>query len=607
MKHMRWLMMGGLLLAAWLAEVPIAWGDYGGTGIFAKITNRAEVTEGYYVVASSNNLLAMTHTNSGAYFTNAVIAPASGILDDPSPAIVWRIQTNAAYGGLTIYNEASNRYVAYAGIANSAYSVAAVNGATGVWSFAWREPMGCFAVSNVAVPYRYLQYNATAPRFSCYSNGTQQHLTLYKMFSSMAPWFTDGTGSYGATTGVAMAFAVAAAGVPPPGLTLQGTTASGGYVFAPETGMLDYLPPWADGGVTQSFVFVASNDLGLAMQTVVVAVVLGEPPPALTNVGSVATNQIRLAWPAAPGRLYRVATTPDLVEPAWSNATPDGLMFTNQEGACVLPLAGVRGFYRIAVNGDYIIVDLSEGPDATNYPVRYANAPPPGGWGDEYKATKLVLRRMPAGTFTMGSPTNELGRSTNEVLHSVTLTKDFYIGVFEITQKQWERVMGTWPSFFSNATYRESRPVEQVSYNDIRGMVAGTNWPADGNVDAGSFMGRLRTKTGQAFDLPTEAQWEHACRAGTTNALNSGKDLTSTSNCPNMDMVGRYWYNGGSGYNGTRTGTTAVATAKAGSYQPSPWGLYDVHGNVWEWCLDWYEVTPAGVLDPRDLRRAHTA
>ena len=99
----------------------------------------------------------------------------------------------------------------------------------------------------------------------------------------------------------------------------------------------------------------------------------------------------------------------------------------------------------------------------------------------------------------MGSPTDELGRESTETQHSVTLTKDFYVGVFEVTQKQWERVMGTWPSYFTNATYRDSSPVENVTYNDIRGTVAGTNWPTDGNVDTNSFMGRLRTNTGHAF------------------------------------------------------------------------------------------------------------
>jgi formylglycine-generating enzyme required for sulfatase activity/pimeloyl-ACP methyl ester carboxylesterase len=235
---------------------------------------------------------------------------------------------------------------------------------------------------------------------------------------------------------------------------------------------------------------------------------------------------------------------------------------------------------------DYLVIDVSGGPSASHYPVISLDSLP-SPIPDEYRTTKLVLRRIPAGTFTMGSPPDEIGRSDNETRHQVTLTQDFYIGVFEVTQRQWERVMGTWPSYFVNATGRDARPVEQVSYDDIRGSSSGSGWPANNSVDASSFLGRLRDKSGLVLDLPTEAQWEYACRAGTTTALNSGKNLTDVSECPNMDEVGRYVYNG----NGTET---------VGRYLPNSWGLYDMHGNVWEWCLDWwmesYSADP--VTDP---------
>jgi len=129
---------------------------------------------------------------------------------------------------------------------------------------------------------------------------------------------------------------------------------------------------------------------------------------------------------------------------------------------------------------------------------------------------------------------------------------------------------------------------------------ADTGWPANGTVAAEPLMGTLRARTGNAFDLPTEAQWEYAGRAGTTTALNSGMNLTYASECPNMNEVGRYYYNGGSGWTGA--GDASVATAKVGSYRPNAWGLYDMHGNVWEWCLDWYAVYlyPDGaVTDPK--------
>ena len=118
-------------------------------------------------------------------------------------------------------------------------------------------------------------------------------------------------------------------------------------------------------------------------------------------------------------------------------------------------------------------------------------------------------------------------------------------------------------------------------------------------MDAGSFLGRLRTRPSLTFDLPTEAQWEYACRAGTTTALNSRKNLTGTGSCLNVAEVGRYWYNGGSGY--SSGGDTSGGTAKVGSYLPNQWGLYDMHGNVWERCLDWYqsELGSSAQIDPR--------
>lgn len=242
---------------------------------------------------------------------------------------------------------------------------------------------------------------------------------------------------------------------------------------------------------------------------------------------------------------------------------------------------------------NYLVIDLSGGTGAASYPVSYLGDVPAGGWSDDYKTTKMVMRLIPAGTYIMGSPAGEVGRypsDDREAQHKVTLTKPLYAGVFEVTQKQYELVTGSTPSEYQG----NARPVERVSYNMLRGTDKGAAWPANNEVDGTSFFGILRAKTGLSFDLPTEAQWEFACRAETTTALNSGKNLTSTDEDANMNEVGRYGYNKDDGKGGYSEHTTV------GSYLPNAWGLYDMHGNVYEWCLDWYNVSYGGnATDPK--------
>ena len=219
----------------------------------------------------------------------------------------------------------------------------------------------------------------------------------------------------------------------------------------------------------------------------------------------------------------------------------------------------------------YMVVDLAGGREASGYPVTWLDEVPPVGWHDEYRTTKLAFRRIDPGVFQMGSPEDEAGREVDEARHEVTLTKPYYIGIFETTQKQWERVQGNNPASLKG----DMRPVDQVSYEDIRGASAGAGWPASPAVDADSFLGRLRSKTGLAcLDLPTEAEWEYACRAGTTGPYNvDGKAL---------DELGRYEGN----WSDNRGGYAEYHTA-VGWYAPNAWGLWDMHGNVGEWCIDW--------------------
>lgn len=246
----------------------------------------------------------------------------------------------------------------------------------------------------------------------------------------------------------------------------------------------------------------------------------------------------------------------------------------------------------------YMSIDLSAGSAATQYPITYykTEANVPGGVQDEaYKTTKLLLRYITPGTFMMGSPKDQLGYDETQPPTEMSVTNGFFIGVFEVTQRQWELVMGANPSYFEDASASASRPVEQVSCYEIRENSVSnkddpdSNWPANQYVNGNSFMGKLRMKTGiRSFDLPTEIQWEYACRAGTTTALNSGKNIANMYIDPNVAEVARYYSNGGRGYK--RDGATRIMTAPVGSYKPNAWGLYDMHGNVSEWCLDWHRL-----------------
>ncbi|MBR4902651.1 MAG: formylglycine-generating enzyme family protein [Victivallales bacterium] len=237
----------------------------------------------------------------------------------------------------------------------------------------------------------------------------------------------------------------------------------------------------------------------------------------------------------------------------------------------------------------YMVVNLA------TWKVSYS-AYPPNLDDDKCRTTELWLKKIPKGDFIMGSPESEKWRDDDEISHMVKLTQDFYIGVFQCTQKQWEVVMrglngkNRYPSEFEG----DCRPVEEVSYDMIRGSRENANWPANGHVvDSSSFMGRLQEKTGLVFDLPTEAQWEYACRAGVTTALNSGKNLKSMESDKNMDEVGRYYINKNDEKGGFSNHT------KVGCYRPNDWGLYDMHGNVWEWCLDWYgDYETSATTDP---------
>ena len=225
----------------------------------------------------------------------------------------------------------------------------------------------------------------------------------------------------------------------------------------------------------------------------------------------------------------------------------------------------------------YMVVDLSGGPDAERYPVSYLPDVPEGGWTDEYKTEKLVLRRIEPGTGeTCGEP--------------------MFAAVFETTQGQFENVTGT-----NNRVDPDNgsmRPAGE-SYLQLRG----TNRP-DEDVTDTSILGLLRKKTHMpGLDVPTTNQWQYACRAGTATDLNSGKNLTATHDiCPNADEVGRYYGNSGWRHYNETAGTIPWGTwdgkgsydrySEVGAYMSNAWSIYDMHGNAWEWCREKHGDAP---------------
>ncbi|MDR2925615.1 MAG: formylglycine-generating enzyme family protein [Azoarcus sp.] len=170
---------------------------------------------------------------------------------------------------------------------------------------------------------------------------------------------------------------------------------------------------------------------------------------------------------------------------------------------------------------------------------------------------------IPAGSFMMGTdPDFGKGNSDETPQHKVTISKPFYLGKYEVTQAQWVAVMGSNPSQFKG----RNNPVERVSWNDAQ-----------------AFIKRLNAKEGHnRYRLPTEAEWEYAARAGTNSAYSFGDDKNALSDYA--------WYDGNSG----------ETSRPVGQKQPNPWGLHDVHGNVWEWVQDWYGGYPkTAVTNPK--------
>lgn len=199
------------------------------------------------------------------------------------------------------------------------------------------------------------------------------------------------------------------------------------------------------------------------------------------------------------------------------------------------------------------------------------------------------LAWIPAGTFTMGSPTNELLRNLTETQHVVTLTRSFYLARYPVTQGSYLAVMSTNPSYYTPANGFAAdlnRPVEQVSWSDA------TNYCAR-LTQQERTAGRIQADW--QYRLPTEAEWEYSCRAGTTTPFYTGTNLLFGQ--ANFNV--QYEYIGGLGHTNSSGGAALNRTTTVGSYAPNGRGLYDMAGNVWEWCADWSaSYTTNSVTDP---------
>jgi formylglycine-generating enzyme required for sulfatase activity len=213
--------------------------------------------------------------------------------------------------------------------------------------------------------------------------------------------------------------------------------------------------------------------------------------------------------------------------------------------------------------------------------------------GEITNSLGMKFVRVPRGKFAMGSPASEPNHNPNQQLHDVEITEPFYLGAHEVTQQQFRKIMGSNPSYFSATG---GGGLQVVGLDTSRFPVDSVTW-----LEAVEFCKKLAAQPKEVaarrtYRLPTEAEWEYACRAGTTTAFSFGKSGTSTQ--ANFD--------GTQPYGGAPVGPNLRRTCAVGSYKPNAWGLYDMHGNVREWCGDWfgenyYRSSPAkGPPGPKD-------
>lgn len=259
----------------------------------------------------------------------------------------------------------------------------------------------------------------------------------------------------------------------------------------------------------------------------------------------------------------------------------------------------------------YMVLDLDAFSQAF-YPS--TNHFPLGLQNEMYRTTKLVMRRIPAAgsTFMMGQSTNNATDVSCRNCFApqdarnrlVAFSNDFYMAIYETTQRQHQKLRGDGKND-SSQEFAADKPVNAVSYVTLRGKAAdGIDWPTTGSkVSDASALKRFRDNSGIAFDLPTEAEWEFACRAGTDTAFYNGEEFSSSeTGCPHLGDLA--WYKA------NRPSVDRIVTAGSAVYgglqvvgqkRPNAWGLYDMYGNASEWCKDWagtYDTAVQPVVSP---------
>lgn len=283
----------------------------------------------------------------------------------------------------------------------------------------------------------------------------------------------------------------------------------------------------------------------LAVTTAAATVCYAQTPPVLTLQTAPGTVLLQITGDAGSPCAIQFATTPGPVV-NWNLLTNLTMPASSVTIADAISATDAPRFYRVSIN----------------------------------IPTNMIW--VKSGSFLMGSPTNEALRNANELQHPVTLTNGFFIGKYAVRQVDYLSLMNTNPSYFApNNGYSAdpNRPVEQVSW-----------------FDASNYCARLTAQettlghifTNWVYRLPTESEWEFACRAGTTNAFYFGTNLLSGM----VNFDGEYEYLSGIGRVYDSSGVLLDLTSAVGSYQPNALGLYDMAGNIWEWCQDWFGNYP---------------